>query len=99
MDTAKNVLDYVETIHRLLKPGGVWVNIGMLATVYTDCGRSSPRLTHRVPGPLLYHWAEVPGELSIELSWDELRRVILSFGFVIEVPPRRLLSPRRLALI
>ncbi len=28
LDTAKNVVDYVETIHRLLKPGGVWVNIG-----------------------------------------------------------------------
>jgi carnosine N-methyltransferase len=28
MDTAKNVVSYVENIHRLLKPGGVWVNMG-----------------------------------------------------------------------
>lgn len=68
LDTAKNVVDYVETIHRLLKPGGVWVNIG----------------------PLLYHWSEMPGELSIELSWEELKRVIESFGFVIEKEERRL---------
>eukprot|EP01080_Neovahlkampfia_damariscottae_P007479 gene7479-11803_t len=27
-------------------------------------------------GPLLYHWAEIPGEYSIELSYDELREVI-----------------------
>jgi carnosine N-methyltransferase len=41
-----------------------------------------------VSGPLLYHWSEMPGELSIELSWEELKRVIESFGFVIEVRAR-----------
>ena len=34
-------------------------------------------------GPLLYHWAEIPGEYSIELSYDELREVIKSKGFEI----------------
>lgn len=27
----------------------------------------------------------MPGEMSIELSWEELKQVILSFGFVIVV--------------
>ncbi len=43
-----------------------------------------------VLGPLLYHWSEMPGELSIELSWEELKRVIESLGLVIEVRARGL---------
>lgn len=28
IDTAHNVLDYIETIWNILKPGGVWINLG-----------------------------------------------------------------------
>ncbi|KAI1915807.1 hypothetical protein LOZ61_001479 [Ophidiomyces ophidiicola] len=28
IDTARNILTYIETIHRLLKPGGIWINLG-----------------------------------------------------------------------
>ena len=38
------------------------------------------------PGPLLYHFADMPGELSIELSWDEVHRIAESeIGFEILV--------------
>lgn len=30
IDTARNLVQYLETIHELLKPGGVWVNVGPL---------------------------------------------------------------------
>jgi SAM-dependent methyltransferase len=30
LDTAPNILTYLETLHSLLKPGGVWVNFGPL---------------------------------------------------------------------
>jgi SAM-dependent methyltransferase len=30
LDTAPNILSYLETLHSLLKPGGVWVNFGPL---------------------------------------------------------------------
>lgn len=30
IDTARNLLTYLETIHRLLRPGGVWLNLGPL---------------------------------------------------------------------
>lgn len=30
IDTARNLVSYLETIHSLLKPGGVWVNVGPL---------------------------------------------------------------------
>ena len=35
-------------------------------------------------GPLLWHWADMHNEFSVELSWEELRALILSFGFVLE---------------
>lgn len=28
IDTAQNIMDYLETIQRVLKPGGVWINLG-----------------------------------------------------------------------
>lgn len=30
IDTARNLLSYFDTIHRLLKPGGTWINFGPL---------------------------------------------------------------------
>ena len=30
LDTAKDVLDYVDTIHHVLRPGGLWINVGPL---------------------------------------------------------------------
>jgi carnosine N-methyltransferase len=28
IDTAKNIVDYLETIYKILKKGGVWINAG-----------------------------------------------------------------------
>ncbi|TBU63507.1 N2227-domain-containing protein [Dichomitus squalens] len=30
IDTAKNIVDYLRVIHRILAPGGVWINLGPL---------------------------------------------------------------------
>ena len=30
IDTAKNIVDYLETIYKILKKGGVWINAGKL---------------------------------------------------------------------
>ena len=38
-----------------------------------------------VAGPLLYHWAGQVNEMSVELSYEELRKVMLDIGFEIEV--------------
>eukprot|EP00741_Cyanophora_paradoxa_P008026 tig00001239_g7765.t1 len=35
-------------------------------------------------GPLLWHWADMPREPSLELAWDELRPAIEAYGFDIE---------------
>eukprot|EP00659_Diplonema_papillatum_P006248 gene6248-9574_t len=62
IDTAHNVFEYIETIHRLLPMGGLWINVG----------------------PLLYHFSDSPDELSIDLSYDEIRRILVTYGFNIE---------------
>lgn len=36
IDTAANLLEYIDTIHRILKPGGVWLNFGPLAYHFAD---------------------------------------------------------------
>lgn len=28
IDTAHNVIDYIDTIWKILKPGGIWINVG-----------------------------------------------------------------------
>jgi carnosine N-methyltransferase len=54
IDTANNVLNYIDLIHKLLRVGGVWLNYG----------------------PLLYHYHDQPAQVSIELSWQALRKYI-----------------------
>lgn len=77
IDTAHNIIEYVERLWRILKPGGVWINFG----------------------PLLYHFEDIPNEASFELSYADLRSVILSFGFQIEVrfPPRSFSPPTNIS--
>ncbi|KAM4638622.1 carnosine N-methyltransferase-like isoform 7-T9 [Amazona ochrocephala] len=70
IDTAHNVIDYIDTIWKILKPGGIWINVG----------------------PLLYHFENLGNELSIELSYEDIRTVILKYGFHIEVEEESVLS-------
>lgn len=35
-------------------------------------------------GPLLYHYSDIPNEVSIELSYEELKKVVKQIGFVIQ---------------
>jgi len=36
IDTARNILEYIEVIHQILKPGGYWINMGPLMYHYSD---------------------------------------------------------------
>ncbi|KAF8361653.1 hypothetical protein PRIPAC_88576 [Pristionchus pacificus] len=66
IDTAHNVIDYIEQINRLLEVGGVWIN----------------------SGPLTYHFSDTPEELSIELPFEEILRIVTLRGFRIEKESR-----------
>ncbi|GIZ00931.1 carnosine N-methyltransferase [Caerostris extrusa] len=61
LDTANNVIDYIDTTWNILKPGGYWINLG----------------------PLLYHHADLPNENSIEPSYEEIRSIVLKYGFIL----------------
>uniref|UniRef100_A0AC34R3X9 Carnosine N-methyltransferase n=1 Tax=Panagrolaimus sp. JU765 TaxID=591449 RepID=A0AC34R3X9_9BILA len=41
LDTAKNPIQYMRIIHRLLKPGGVWINFGPLLYHFADMSENS----------------------------------------------------------
>ena len=62
IDTAKNILLYIRTIAGMLKPGGIWANLG----------------------PLLFHYAEHDDEVSIELSWEEIRELLKEYFELVE---------------
>ncbi|XP_012862969.1 carnosine N-methyltransferase [Echinops telfairi] len=70
IDTAHNVIDYIDTIWKILKPGGIWINLG----------------------PLLYHFENLANELSIELSYEDIKNVVLQYGFQVEVEAESVLS-------
>ena len=59
LDTANNIIQFIEIIYNILKKGGIWINIG----------------------PLLYHFHDIENEVSIELSLEEIKKIILKFGF------------------
>lgn len=61
IDTAKNILEYLEVLYNTLKPNGIWINLG----------------------PLTYHYTGVNGEISIELSWEEIFYAMEQMGFEI----------------
>jgi len=62
IDTAKNIFLYIRTIADLIRPGGLFVNIG----------------------PLLYHYADVEHEISVEPSWDEVRAALCKYFDIVE---------------
>ncbi len=41
LDTARNVIEYIERIHKILKPGGTWVNLGPLLYHFADMSSHS----------------------------------------------------------
>lgn len=45
LDTARNVIEYIQAIWYTLKPGGYWLNIGPLLYHYADSMESSLELT------------------------------------------------------
>jgi hypothetical protein len=45
MDTAKNIIEYIETISSTLKPGGMWINFGPLQYHFAEIQEYSIELT------------------------------------------------------
>lgn len=91
IDTAPNVLRYVETILACLKPGGVWINLGPLLWHFDDrgqranedqseAGNASQGATGQAGNKRL--GIAEPG--SVELSEEEVLLLIQRSGFDVE---------------
>lgn len=73
IDTAKNVLRYLETLNHLLPVGGHWINAGPLLWHFENSGNSRGGSSD---------------SMSIELTLDELVQLLPKLGFELEVSVR-----------
>lgn len=71
IDTAKNVIRYLETMNHLLPVGGHWINAGPLLWHFENSGNSKN--------------GGSGDSLSIELTLDELMELLPKLGFELEV--------------
>ena len=65
VDTAPNVIDYLDTIFHALRPGGYWINLGPLLYHWTNDSESN---------------GDERFDQSIELSYEELKHVVRGVG-------------------
>ena len=88
IDTAPNVLRYMETIWHTLRPGGHWINVGPLMWHWPDGSISEEddmaTADGHIPG------IEAPG--SVELTMEELMNLVKYKGFEVEVEEQLPLS-------
>ena len=94
IDTAPNVVSYIETIHRVLRPGGVWVNLGPLLWHWE--GRAVPERGRGGGGEDADTNADadadgedgeplgIEGMGAVELTLEEVMAVVEEVGFRIE---------------
>jgi carnosine N-methyltransferase len=76
-------VNYLRIIHRILAPGGVWINLGMesMSSMSRASVDSEPQL-----GPLLWHFEEnTTSDPSIELDLEEVKTLAAHIGFEIKV--------------
>jgi carnosine N-methyltransferase len=84
IDTAPNIIRYIEAVHNCLKPGGVWINLGPLLwhppprreDGEDEAVEDERRRAHVDAG------IGDPG--SVELTNDEVVALVQHFGFVVE---------------
>lgn len=86
IDTAPNVINYVETVKHILRPGGVWVNLGPLLWHFestpTPAEKEQARdLDQGKPDTAPLGIGD-PG--SFELSNDEVLALLTQFNFEVE---------------
>ncbi|KAJ9658724.1 hypothetical protein H2201_007689 [Coniosporium apollinis] len=92
LDTAPNLLRYIEVVHHCLKPGGIWINIGPLLW---NCHENGPggrregdtdddevckaRQARIDESQANGHW-----DRKLEFTGDEVLLLLESFGFKVE---------------
>lgn len=82
IDTAPNLIRYIETIHNCLQDDGLWINLGPLLWHFADRAPSEGHHSARNGGPPEKFGIEQPG--AFELTDEEVLMLVESMGFDIE---------------
>lgn len=82
IDTAPNIIRYIETIRNCLQDGGVWINLGPLLWHFADRAPSEEHPSKRAGEPRQKSGIEEPG--GIELTDEEVLILIENMGFFVE---------------
>jgi len=83
IDQAKNIVNYLRTFHKILVPGGVWINLGSLFFTWKGFGSHFGQILNL--GPLLWHWENSGTDPSIELDLEQVKALAEEVGFEIQV--------------
>ncbi|KAF2843526.1 N2227-domain-containing protein [Patellaria atrata CBS 101060] len=91
IDTAPNIIAYIETIRNCLKPGGVWINLGPLLWHFSDSPHttssnksSSSDHNSLKSDPNQDNTDGIGDPGSVELTEEEVVLLVEQFGFTIE---------------
>ena len=82
IDTAPNLIRYIQTIRNCLQDGGLWINLGPLLWHFADRAPSEERHSKRADGPREKTGIEEPG--AFELTDEEVLILVKKMGFDIE---------------
>ena len=82
IDTAPNLIRYIETIRNCLKEGGLWINLGPLLWHFADRAPSEAHDSESTKAPREKVGIEEPG--AFELTDEEVILLIDEMGFDIE---------------
>lgn len=78
---AKNVVNYLRIIRKILAPGGIWINLGNTSSIISES-----LITLEQTGPLLWHWENnTTNDPSIELDLVEVKELCQKLGFRLAV--------------
>jgi hypothetical protein len=82
LDTAPNLIRYLETIFHCLKPGGILVNLGPLLWHFE--GRVWDRDEHDDEGEASHDTSGIADPGNFELTDDEVMALVAGVGFEID---------------
>lgn len=79
VDTAPNVIRYIEVIRHCLKSGGIWANLGPLLWHFGD--RAPSNMSEGAEQDMKQNMGGIEEPGSVELTEEELMSLIASSGF------------------
>jgi carnosine N-methyltransferase len=84
IDTAHNIMAYIETIYNILKPGGIWINLGPLLYHFSDiANESSIELSYEEVRNIIkqFNFEIIKEEESVKTSYTQNPRSMLTYQY------------------